>query len=235
MELLGKKEKPLIFLNLLSRAKIGKEWKRTGEGSRLPISCGLLILEVLLPAARTTEWLVGRPSSADLPSKMSKELGMQVHGKSSLPQRDAYAPCTVNKPMETLLIAERCHRLRRKRKRCFKSKAVNNQRLLSNACSQALGQSEWEILSQQDVSEMQISDCGGWPLWRAFGEPEEMKDLMSSFWSVRLAILLSVKIMGFKKKLGAFQRKYELVKHSFIVSQWILMRCLFYGRYYPRC
>lgn len=73
--------------------------------------------------------------------------------------------------METLLISERYHGLRRKRKICFKSKAVNNQLLLSKACSRALGQPERELLRQKDVSETQVSD---WRLtylsvWRARG------------------------------------------------------------------
>lgn len=75
-------------------------------------------------------------------------------------QRDTYPPSAGKQLMlmETLLISERCHGLRRKRERYLKSKAVNNQLLLSNACNRALGQSERELLRQKDVSEMQVSD-----------------------------------------------------------------------------
>lgn len=76
MELFGKKEKFLIFLNLFLRVKIGIEWKRIGEGFRLFIFCGLFIFEVLLLVVRTIEWFVGRFSFVDLFFKMSKELGM---------------------------------------------------------------------------------------------------------------------------------------------------------------
>ena len=88
--LLGKKEKPQIAPNLLSRVEMGKEWKEwrvemgkewKGEAFFLPRSCGLR------PPRRATismmtEWLVGK-TQLHWPalSKVSKVLGVQGSGK----------------------------------------------------------------------------------------------------------------------------------------------------------
>lgn len=132
--------------------------------------------------------------------------------------------------METLLISERCHGLRRKRERYLKSKAVNNQSLLSNACNRALGQSERELLRQKDVSEMQVSD---WRLTFECGEPGQTKGFLLFFWLTlrQFSFQKDNGIQNQTKTLVAFWRKYETGQaFVYLVSQLILMRCLLYGR-----
>lgn len=86
---LRKKEKPPIFPNLFSREEMGKECRRTGEGSLLLISCGLCILS--LAAIRTYERVACGEGKARLtcPPKASKVLGVQASWKKlSAPSRE---------------------------------------------------------------------------------------------------------------------------------------------------
>lgn len=188
-------KKPLFFPDLLSRAEMGKEWRRMGRLS----SAHLLQAACSQPRGHQhmTEWLVGRPSSAAGPVQAQRGPGrVGLVGRVSCLLQEMLA-LLVCLPVETLLISERHCGLRRKRTSRFRSRAVNNL-FLSPACSRARGQSEGEVLQRKDGSEMQVSDFGA-ELFEPLVSPRKERPSVVC----PCGKSLSVKITGLRKELVA--------------------------------
>lgn len=157
-----KKRSPLYF-QICSQ---GRKWVKNveGQGKGLfyssPVGC---VFSVLPPSGHMREWLVEKAKRGwpALP-RQARYWVCKLLGKSSLPLPERHLPLSAVKQLiEILCISEMRHGLRRKRKRYFERKALNNHLLLSSACCRALGQLECKILRQKDVSEMQVGD-----LWK---------------------------------------------------------------------